>query len=156
MSSPELDHNVIEKIASICAGDDAAVTLMAVIATELYQSVDGFDWVGFCWVTMTGVLTLGPYQGGHGCLPVPFEKGVCGAMARYRQTQTVDDVKQFDGHIGCLVSTQSELVIPVFDRDDNLLAVREIDSDQPRFLTRQHARQLEDLPRKLFSCPGPC
>ena len=63
MNSPELDHNVIEKIASICAGEDDAVTLMAVIAAELYQSVDGFDWVGFYRVAMPGTLKLGPYQG---------------------------------------------------------------------------------------------
>ena len=70
MNIPELDHTVIEKIASICAGEDDAVTLMAVIAAELYQSVDGFDWVGFYRVAMPGMLKLGPYQGGHGCTPV--------------------------------------------------------------------------------------
>ena len=84
MNSPELDHNVIEKIASICAGEDDAVTLMAVIAAELYQSVDGFDWVGFYRVAMPGVLKLGPYQGGHGCLLIPFDKRRmrrCGALS---------------------------------------------------------------------------
>ena len=154
MNSPELDHNVIEKIASICAGEDDAVTLMAVIAAELYQSVDGFDWVGFYRVAMPGMLKLGPYQGGHGCLLIPFDKGVCGAAARYSQTQIVADVNQFDGHIACSASTQSELVIPVFDRDDNLLAVLDIDSDQPGFFTKQHATQLEDLLTRLFFCPS--
>ena len=154
MNSPELDHNVIEKIANICDGEDDAVTLMAVMAAELYQSVDGFDWVGFYRVAMPGVLKLGPYQGGHGCLLIPFDKGVCGAAARYRQTQIVDDVSQFDGHIACSASTQSELVIPVFYRDDNLLAVLDIDSDQPGFFTKQHATQLEDLLTRLFFCPG--
>jgi putative methionine-R-sulfoxide reductase with GAF domain/RimJ/RimL family protein N-acetyltransferase len=154
MSSPELDHNVIEKIASICAGEDDAVTLMAVMAAELYQSVDGFDWVGFYHVAMPGVLKLGPYQGGHGCLVIPFDKGVCGAAARYRKTQIVHDVSQFDGHIACSASTQSELVIPVFDRHDNLLAVLDIDSDQPGFFTKKYATQLEDLLTRLFFCPG--
>ena len=150
MNNQELNHNVIEKIVSICAGEDDAVTLMAVIAAELYQSVDGFDWVGFYRVAMPRMLKLGPYHGGHGCLVIPFDKGVCGAAARYRQTQIVDDVNQFDGHIACSASTQSELVIPVFDQHYNLLAVLDIDSDQPGFFTRQHATQLEDLLKKLF------
>ena len=64
MNSPELDHNVIENIASICAVEDDAVTLMAVIAAALYQSIEGSDWIGFYRVAMPGVLKLGPYQGG--------------------------------------------------------------------------------------------
>ena len=154
MNSLELDHDVIEKIASICAGEVDAVTLMAVITEELYQSVDGFDWVGFYRVAMPGVLKLGPYKGGHGCLAIPFDKGVCGAAARYRQTQIVHDVSQFDGHIACSPSTKSELVIPVFDRDDNLLAVLDIDSDQPGFFTKKHATQLDDLLTRLFFRPS--
>ena len=59
---------------------------------------------------------LGPYQGEYGCLVVPLDKGICGAMAREQQTQIVDDVHQFDGHIACAMSTQSELVILVFDK----------------------------------------
>jgi L-methionine (R)-S-oxide reductase len=105
-------------------------------------------------VAIPGVLKLGPYQGGHGCLLIQFDKGVCGAAARYRQTQIVDDVNQFDGHIACSASTQSELVITVFDQDDNLLAVLDIDSNQQGFFTKQHASQLEDLLTRLFFCPA--
>jgi GAF domain-containing protein len=96
------------------------------------------------------VLKLGPYQGEHGCLIIPFDKGVCGAAARNWQTQIVDDVQQFDGHIACAASTQSELVIPVFDRNQNLVAVLDVDSDQPAFCSRELATQLETLLAKLF------
>ena len=65
------------------------------------------------------MLKLGPYQGGHGCLVIPFQKGVCGAAAREQQTQIVNDVHQFAGHIACAASMQSELVIPVFDKGKN-------------------------------------
>ena len=81
---------------------------------------------------------------------IPFDKGVCGAAARKQQTQIVADEHNFDGHIACAASTQSELVIPVFDKNQNLVAVLDIDSDQPAFFSRQLATQLETLLAKLF------
>ena len=146
----QFDPDVIPKIHAICAGETDHVTLMAVIAGELFHAVDGFDWVGFYRVVAPGVLKLGPYQGGHGCLMIPFDKGVCGAAARNRQTQIVDDVHQFDGHIACAASTQSELVIPVFDKNQNLVAVLDIDSDQPAFFSQELAKQLEMLLAQIF------
>ena len=119
MAKPQIDSDLILKIHAICAGETDHVTLMAVVAGELFHAVDGFDWVGFYRVAAPGVLRLGPYQGGHGCLMIPFDKGVCGAAARNRHTQIIDDLYQFDGHIPCAASTQSELVIPVFDRNQN-------------------------------------
>jgi L-methionine (R)-S-oxide reductase len=150
MVKPQVDPDVIPKIRAICAGETDHVTLMAVIAGELFHAVDGFDWVGFYRVVAPGVLKLGPYQGGHGCLMIPFDKGVCGAAARNRQTQIVDDVHQFDGHIACAASTQSELVIPVFDKSQNLVAVLDIDSDQPAFFSQELAKQLEMLLAQIF------
>ena len=150
MVKPQFDPDVIPKIHAICADETDYVTLMAVISSELFHAVDGFDWVGFYRVVAPGVLKLGPYQGGHGCLMIPFDKGVCGAAARNRQTQIVDDVHQFDGHIACAASTQSELVIPVFDKNQNLVAVLDIDSDQPAFFSQELAKQLEMLLAQLF------
>ena len=92
MEKPQIDSDLIPKIHAICTGEADHITLMAVVAGELFHAVDGFDWVGFYRVTAPGVLKLGPYQGGHGCLMIPFDKGVCGAAARNRQIQIVDDV----------------------------------------------------------------
>jgi L-methionine (R)-S-oxide reductase len=151
MAKPQIDQQVITKLRAICAGEADHVNLMAVVAGELFQAVDGFDWVGFYRVGTPGVLEIGPYQGGHGCLVIPFDKGVCGAAAHQRQTQIVDDVHQFDGHIACAASTQSELVIPVFDKSHNLVAVLDIDSNQPAFFSQALAEQLETLLIELFS-----
>ena len=150
MKKPQIDQQVITKLWAICAGETDFVTIMAVVAGELFHAVDGFDWVGFYRVVAPGLLKLGPYQGGHGCLVIPFDKGVCGAAARKKQTQIVNDVHQFEGHIACAASTKSELVIPVFDKNHNLVAVLDIDSDQPAFFNRQLATQLETLLAKLF------
>ena len=150
MASPQIDQQVITKLRAICAGETDHVTLMAVVAGELFHAVGGFDWVGFYRVVAPGVLKLGPYQGGHGCLVIPFDKGVCGAAAREQQTQIVNDVHQFDGHIACAASTQSELVIPVFDKGHNLVAVLDIDSNQPAFFSQALVAQLETLLTDLF------
>ena len=150
MTRPQIDQQVIDKLRAICAGETDNITLMAVIAGELFHAMDGFNWVGFYRVAAPGVLKLGPYQGGHGCLVIPFDKGVCGVAARKKQIQIVDDVHQFDGHIACAASTQSELVIPVFDKDHKLLAVLDIDSDQPGFFSQALAAQLEKLLAELF------
>ncbi|MEM8652635.1 MAG: GAF domain-containing protein, partial [Pseudomonadota bacterium] len=68
--------------------------------------------------------------GGHGCLVIPFDKGVCGACARDEEVQIVDDVNAFSGHIACSSSTQSEIVLPVYE-DGKLIAVLDVDSDKP-------------------------
>ena len=77
------------------------------------------------------MLKIGPYQGGHGCLVIPFSRGVCGAAARTGEVQLVPDVDAFPGHIACASSTRSELVLPVYDSQGALLGVFDIDSDQP-------------------------
>jgi L-methionine (R)-S-oxide reductase len=149
-----LDTAIITRIEAVCAGERDPITLMAVIAGELYQSVDGFDWVGFYRVVAPDLLKLGPYQGGHGCLVIPFDKGVCGAAARTGTVQLVDDVELFDGHIACSSSTKSELVIPVYDDRQDLVAVLDIDSDQQCFFSVDQASQLAALLARLFGKAG--
>lgn len=118
-------------IAALTTGEDDPIALMATIACEVHHSDDRFNWTGFYRVVAPELLKIGPYQGGHGCLVIPFNRGVCGAAARSGQTQLVADVDAFPGHIACASSTRSELVIPVFDADGALIAVFDIDSDLP-------------------------
>ena len=139
------------RILALCEGEDDIISLMATISAELFHSFDGFDWVGFYRVTAPETLKIGPYQGGHGCLVIPFDKGVCGAAARTRTTQLVDDVHSFEGHIACASSTLSELVIPVFDGDDNVLGVLDIDSDKPAFFTQNDVTQLTQILTACFA-----
>ncbi len=122
--------SLIKTIASLTEGEDDVIALMATVVCELHHSDDRFDWTGFYRVTSPEMLKIGPYQGGHGCLQIPFTRGVCGAAARLGETQLVPDVKAFADHIACASSTRSELVLPVWDRAGTLLAVLDIDSDQ--------------------------
>lgn len=111
-------------------GDDADwVSAMATVACELHRAFSAFDWTGFYRVVGPSTLAIGPYQGGHGCLRIEFDRGVCGAAARTRTTQLVPDVEAFPGHIACSSSTRSEIVVPIVG-PRGLLAVLDVDSDQ--------------------------
>ena len=144
-------REVGERIRAVCAGEDEAVALMATVAGELYHAFDEFDWVGFYRVVAPGLLKVGPYQGGHGCLVIPFERGVCGAAARERRTQVVADVDAFPGHIACAASTRSEIVVPIIGSHGDLLGVLDIDSDTPAAFDETDATALEQIVRVVFA-----
>ena len=138
-------------ILSLTEGEDDVVAKMATMAAELFHGMEGFDWVGFYRVTSPEILKIGPYQGTHGCLTIPFSKGVCGAAARTREAQVVPDVEAFPGHIACSSSTRSELVLPVFDGAGDLIAVLDIDSDRPGHFDERDVAALEPLLARVFS-----
>ena len=137
-------------ISSLTAGEDDAVALMATIVCEVHGADSRFDWTGFYRVTAPGLLKIGPYQGGHGCLSIPFSRGVCGAAARTGEVQLVDDVDLFPGHIACAASTRSELVLPVWNGAGRLLGVLDIDSDQPAAFDARDAGALAGILADAF------
>jgi L-methionine (R)-S-oxide reductase len=145
---------VAGRIRAVCAGETDAVALMATVVCELYHGFDHFDWVGFYRVTGPEMLKIGPYQGGHGCLSIPFARGVCGAAARERRTQVVPDVDLFPGHIACASSTRSEIVVPVFDATGALIAVLDVDSDTPAAFDEADAAALEAICAEIFAAAG--
>jgi GAF domain-containing protein len=138
-------------IASLTDGEDDVVALMATLACEVHHSDERFDWTGFYRVTAPELLKIGPYQGGHGCLVIPFSRGVCGAAAKTGETQLVPDVDAFPGHIACASSTRSEIVLPVFDKAGALIAVFDIDSDQPDAFTQDDAHHLAAILASVFA-----
>jgi GAF domain-containing protein len=121
---------VLRRIADLTAGESDLIAVMATVVCELHHSFDYFDWTGFYRVVSPGLLKVGPYQGTHGCLQIPFDRGVCGAAARTRTTQVVPDVREFPGYIACSGSTRSEVVVPVIEPHGDLIAVLDIDSDR--------------------------
>jgi L-methionine (R)-S-oxide reductase len=138
-------------IKALTEGETDTVSLMATVTCEVHHSDDRFDWTGFYRVTAPELLKIGPYQGGHGCLVIPFSRGVCGAAARTGQIQLVPDVEAFPGHIACSSSTRSEIVLPVFNAAGKLLGVFDIDSDQPDAFTAQDASALQSILADVFS-----
>ena len=138
-------------IDSLTHGETDQIALMATIACEVYHADARFDWVGFYRVTAPETLKIGPYQGGHGCLVIPFSRGVCGACARSRTPQLVADVNAFPDHIACSSSTLSELVLPVFDAEGALIAVFDIDSDQADAFTETDVQELTKILADVFA-----
>ncbi|WP_299910783.1 GAF domain-containing protein [uncultured Paracoccus sp.] len=138
------------RIRALTEGETDEVALMATLACELHQSDDRFDWTGFYRVVAPDLLKIGPYQGGHGCLVIPFSRGVCGAAARTGEVQLVPDVDAFPGHIACASSTRSEIVLPVWGKDRRLIGVLDIDSDLPDAFTAEDARRLEAILHDTF------
>ena len=132
-------------IRALTHGETDEVALMATLACEIHHSDPRFDWTGFYRVTGPELLKIGPYQGGHGCLVIPFSRGVCGAAARTRTAQLVPDVDAFPGHIACASSTRSELVLPVLGPGGRLIGVLDIDSDQPDAFTQDDATELQRI-----------
>ena len=147
----KVDYDYLNKtIAALTDGETDEIALMATIACEVHQSDDRFDWTGFYRVVEPEVLKIGPYQGGHGCLVIPFSRGVCGAAARTGETQLVPDVEAFEGHIACASSTRSEIVLPVSNASGELIAVFDIDSDQPDAFTQEDAQALGNILEQTF------
>ncbi|MFY0619795.1 GAF domain-containing protein [Shimia sp.] len=146
-----IDYITLSKtIAALAEGETDAVALMATVACEVHHADDRFDWTGFYRVVAPELLKIGPYQGGHGCLVIPFTRGVCGAAARNGKVQLIPDVDAFPGHIACASSTRSELVLPVWNGAGNLLGVFDIDSDQPNAFTQEDADQMAKILAATF------
>lgn len=143
-------QDLAKTVAALTEGESDEVALMATVVCELHHADDRFDWTGFYRVTEPEVLKIGPYQGGHGCLVIPFSRGVCGTAARTNETQLVDDVEAFPGHIACSSSTRSEIVLPVHNAAGTVIGVLDIDSDQPAAFDEEDAMALESLLAQVF------
>ncbi len=140
---------VLASVRSLLDGEDDWIAGLATTVTELHHAFDAFDWTGFYRVKDDRRLVIGPYQGSHGCLRIPFDKGVCGACARAKQTVIVPDVNTFEGHIACASSTRSEIVVPVLGPSGELLAVLDVDSNDPAAFSNEDAQGLEEICRTL-------
>jgi len=128
------------------------IALMATINSVLANRFDTYFWTGFYRVCGDR-LVVGPYIGTLGCLQIEFGKGVCGTAAAKRETVIVPDVNQFPGHIACDASSKSEIVVPVFHVDGELIAVLDVDSDQLDAFDEEDRAGLERIVA-LFSRPA--
>jgi GAF domain-containing protein len=138
-----------QHIQALIAGERDEIAVLATVAAELHHAFPHFHWVGFYRVVQPGLLKVGPYQGGHGCLAIPFERGVCGRCARDKTTQVVADVTQLPYHIACSSTTRAEIVVPVLDARGEVRAVLDIDSDLPGSFDGVDQEALESLAKDV-------
>jgi GAF domain-containing protein len=133
------------QIESVLAGVDDPIAGMATISALVHHAFSHL-WTGFYRVVEPGrLLRVGPYQGTLGCLDIQFGRGVCGTAAANGATVVVPDVAEFPGHITCDSRSQSEIVVPVFDKERRLIAVFDIDSDRKNAFGPEDQRGLERL-----------
>lgn len=135
-------------------GETDEVAVEATLACLLWQTLPQANWCGFYRRVEARVLAVGPYQGGMGCLRIPFERGVCGACALEEARQLVPDVHAFPGHIACDDATRSELVLPVKDRGGRLIAVLDLDCPHLDGFSAAEADRLQGLLDHAFRSVG--
>ena len=117
-----------EQLRALLEGETDQVAMMANVAAAI-QAEMGFFWTGFYRV-VGNELVLGPFQGPVACMHIGFGRGVCGTAWQQRQTIVVPDVEQFPGHIACSSLSRSEIVVPLFGADGEIVAVLDIDSTE--------------------------
>jgi len=127
---PEQYGQLLAQARALVEGERDRVANAANLSALVYHALPQLNWVGFYFFDGTE-LVVGPFQGLPACVRIPLSKGVCGAAARTRTTQRVADVNAFAGHIACDSASRSELVVPLYDDDDELIGVFDIDSPIP-------------------------
>lgn len=142
--------DLTQQIKALCHEETDTVALMATVACELHHTHPLSDWTGFYRVVGPDLLKIGPYQGGHGCLVIPFSRGVCGAVARSGKALLVPDVEAFADHIACSSTTRSELVLPVWNGAGTLLGVLDLDSNTLAAFTETDAERLAAILSDVF------
>jgi GAF domain-containing protein len=122
----EMYRELVKSADALTSGESDGVANMSNIAALLWEFLPDVNWTGFYRV-VDGELVLGPFQGKAACIRIPFGRGVCGTAAQTGETQLVEDVHAFPGHIACDANSASELVVPVI-RDGHVIAVVDLDS----------------------------
>lgn len=125
-SKPEQYAQLLAQARALMSGETDRIANAANLAALVYHSLPDLNWVGFYFYD-GNELVVGPFQGLPACVRIALDKGVCGAAARTRQTQRVEDVDAFPGHIACDAASRSELVVPLV-KDDRLIGVFDLDS----------------------------
>lgn len=146
-SKQELYRELAGALDALTAEEPDAIANMANAAALLWEYLPDLNWSGF-YRNVADELVLGPFQGKAACIRIPFGKGVCGAAASTRDTQLVEDVHAFPGHIACDAASRSELVVPIV-HDGRLLGVLDLDSPSPARFDAEDAAGCELLMQRL-------
>ncbi|MBP3863399.1 MAG: GAF domain-containing protein [Pseudomonas sp.] len=131
------------QLESLLADERDFIANAAQFSAFVYHQLDDLNWAGF-YLNRDEELVLGPFQGQIACVRIPFGRGVCGAAAASRQTQRVEDVHAFAGHIACDSASNSELVVPLI-KDGRLIGVLDLDSPSIGRFSEQDQLGIEAL-----------
>jgi len=142
-SKPEQYAQLLDQARALLHGERDRIANAANLSALVYHALPQLNWAGFYFFDGTE-LVVGPFQGLPACVRIPLDQGVCGAAARTRTTQRVEDVNAFPGHIACDSASRSELVVPLV-KDGALLGVFDLDSPVPARFDVEDQRGLEAI-----------
>jgi len=142
-SKAELYRDLLAALDALTADEPDPIANMANAAALIWEYLPDLNWAGF-YRNVDGGLVLGPFQGKVACIRIAFGDGVCGAAAKTRETQLVEDVLAFPGHIACDVASRSELVVPVVV-EGRLVGVLDLDSPSPARFDAEDTKGCEAL-----------
>jgi L-methionine (R)-S-oxide reductase len=137
------------QLESLLADERDFIANAAQFSAFLYSQLEDLNWAGF-YLNRNEELVLGPFQGQIACVRIPFRRGVCGAAAQSRETQRVQDVHEFPGHIACDSASNSELVVPLI-KEGRLIGVLDLDSPSVGRFSEQDQQGVEELARIFLS-----
>ena len=149
---PEQYAQLAEQVRALLHGERDRIANAANLSALVYHALPSLNWVGFYFFDGTE-LVVGPFQGLPACVRIPLDKGVCGAAARSCETQRVEDVHAFPGHIACDSASRSELVVPLV-RDGALVGVFDLDSPLPARFDEHDQRGLEAIAATFVAALG--
>ena len=135
---------IYDQLSTLLNATDDVVSRMATVAAVLHHKMDGFFWTGF-YLIHDGNLLVGPYQGPVACQVLAKDTGVCWSGINHGKTIIVPDVEQFPGHIACDSRSRSEIVVPVRDKHQQIIAVLDVDSKLLDHFDEMDASGLEKI-----------
>ncbi|KAB0549166.1 GAF domain-containing protein [Pseudomonas argentinensis] len=136
------------QLQALLSGERDFIANAAQFSAFVYHELEDLNWAGF-YLVKDDELVLGPFQGKVACVRIAFGRGVCGAAAASRQTQRVEDVHAFAGHIACDSASNSELVVPLI-KDGRLIGVLDLDSPRVGRFSEADQRGIEGLAEVLL------
>lgn len=142
-SKEEKYKELIPQLAELLRGENDLIANMANICAALKFTMN-FFWVGF-YLVKDEQLVLVPFQGTIACTRIDKGKGVCGMAWQKQETIIVPNVEEFSGHIACSSLSKSEIVIPVFDKSKNVIAVLDVDSDELNAFDKTDEKYLKEI-----------
>ena len=144
----ETNYNLLEKqVSSLIEDESNLIAILSNVSALLNDSIDQINWVGF-YLIENEALILGPFQGHPACVHIAIGKGVCGTAVSEEQTQLVDDVNAFPGHIACDANSKSEIVVPL-RKNNQIIGVLDIDAPITSRFKKKKKNGLEQIVARI-------
>ncbi len=143
-------NRIIGQLSDLLPKTNNRLARMSTIVALLHHKMDGFFWTGFYFLH-DDKLIVGPYQGPVACQELKKGKGVCWAAVEKKQTIVVPDVDKFPEHIACDSRSKSEIVVPVTNEDNEIVAVLDIDSTIYSNFSKDDGLELERIVKMIYS-----